>query len=100
MARKTRQSLSTAPPSDRSRHVRWNNPHARSGAFRRRWYLTTPPAGGTIERVAEKIRRSFWRIALIALVNLVLIALIVGLTLANWMPAIYRSEWYQSRFGT
>lgn len=50
--------------------------------------------------MAEKIRRSFWRIALIALVNLVLIALIVGLTLANWMPAIYRSEWYQSRFGT
>lgn len=99
MARNTRQSLSPAPPSDRSRHFRPNKPHECSGAPRRR-HLTTSSARGTIGHVAEKTRTSPWRIALIVLVNLVLIALIVALTLANWMPAIYRSEWYESRFGT
>lgn len=35
-----------------------------------------------------------------ATVQIVLVALIIGLLLANWMPALYQSEWFQQRFGS
>lgn len=38
------------------------------------------------------------RLFAIAAAQIVLIALIIGLLLANWMPAIYQSEWFQARF--
>ena len=38
------------------------------------------------------------RLFAIATAQIVLIALIIGLLLANWMPAIHQSEWFQARF--
>lgn len=35
------------------------------------------------------------RIILTLTVQIALIALIIGLLLANWMPAIYTSDWFQ-----
>lgn len=49
--------------------------------------------------VASETKRPLWQTFALILVNLLLIVLIVALILANWMPAIYRSAWFQARFG-
>lgn len=56
-----------------------------------------PAGGGNDGGVSGGFKR-FARIAGIAIIQIVLIGLIVALLLANWMPAIYESDWFQERY--
>ena len=63
-------------------------------ATRARRGLTNRAVDGEHDIVANRLTR-LARIGLIATVQILLVAVILALLLANWMPAIYTSAWFR-----